>query len=78
MQIPLIRYDTEYDQNLIFWLRFYSKMTEMALRRYNSMKNIVYSLFLLKVYSKKSILETKIFKNINLKSNKTEKLCQYY
>ena len=34
----------------------------MALRRYNSMKNIVYSLFLLKVYSKNSILETKIKK----------------
>ena len=59
-------YDTEYDQNVIFGIRFYSKMTKMVLRRYNSIKNIVYSLFLLKVNSKNAILE-------KLKKQKFEK-----
>ena len=41
-------------------------MTKMVLRRYNSIKNIVYSLFLLKVNSKNTILE-------KLKKQKFEK-----
>ena len=45
----------------------------MAFRRYNLKKNIVYSLFLLKVYSKYSILETKIERKKRKKKLKFEK-----